>query len=84
MSPVCSQPSASMTLAVSSGRLPVAAHDLRALDAQLADFAHAATMLPSSSLRQASVDGTGRPIAPLYSARSIGLMHAAGEVSVRP
>ena len=33
--------------------LPVALHHLRALDAQLADFAHAAASLPSSSLTQA-------------------------------
>ena len=28
--------------------------------------------------------GTGKPIEPLYSARSSGLMQAAGEVSVSP
>jgi hypothetical protein len=33
---------------------------------------------------QASVDGIGRPMVPLYSVRVSGLMQAAGEVSVRP
>ena len=34
--------------------------------------------------KRQSVEGTGRPMAPLYSFRSSGLMVAAGEVSVRP
>ena len=49
MSPVASQPSASITFAVSSGRLPVARHHLRAADADLARLAERRRRLPSSS-----------------------------------
>src|SRR5579864_7695041 len=42
------------------------------------------TSFPASSRNTISVDGIGRPIDPLYSAPSNGLIVAAGDVSVSP
>ena len=65
------------------GPLPVAGHDLRSLDAQFARFAERRSR-PAASRIAISVDGSGRPMAPVKFSMVSGLATAAGEVSVSP
>ena len=82
MSPVRSQ-SPNHHLGGLVGPVPVAAHHLRTAHADLADLADARAPRRRRRGCEMSVEGIGSPIEPLKSS-PMGLMQAAGEVSVRP
>ena len=83
MSPVRNQPS-SNDLVRGVLAVPVALHDVVALDGDLADLAVPSTSSPSSSTSFISTPSIGVPIEPGLRSRSGWLNDATGDVSLQP